>query len=212
MARLTFTKADHTRIAGAIRQAEAATSGEIYAVFAHRSDAYAFVQATAVLAFALLAGLLSAWLGPVFGVPITAGVLAVCQLAAVIVLAIVLMLAPSLGMLLVPRAIAEIRAHRTALQQFHAHNLAATKGRTGILIFVSEAERYAEVVADDGIAAKVPQEAWDGIVAALIEAARDGRLADGYAAAAKAAGTTLTKHFPADDKNPNEIPDRLVVM
>ena len=102
--------------------------------------------------------------------------------------------------------------HRLALAQFFAHNLQATRDRTGILIFVSAAEHYAEIVADEAIAAKVPQAAWDAIVKDLMEAARDGRLAEGYVQAAHAAGAILTEHFPAGQKNPNEIPDRLVVL
>ena len=47
------------------------------------------------------------------------------------------------------------RAHQEALRQFAAHGLQHTKLRTGVLIFVSVAERYAEVLADAGIDQKV---------------------------------------------------------
>ena len=40
------------------------------------------------------------------------------------------------------------------------------------MLFVSLAERYAEVVADAGINSRVPQETWDGVVAGLIAHAR----------------------------------------
>ena len=45
------------------------------------------------------------------------------------------------------------------------------KDRCGILIFVSLAERYARIIADDGIA-QVPQSAWQAAVDALIACAR----------------------------------------
>ena len=212
----TFSHHDHARVAAAIRKAESATSGEIYAVFAERSDGYGFVVAAVSLSIALVAALLAAVLAPFLastGAPAISGIVLVLgQLVATIALLLLASAVPSLRMRLVPRAIAEERAHRTALAQFFAHNLQATAKRTGILIFVSAAEHYAEIVADEGIAAKVPQDAWDAIVADLIEAARQDRLADGYCQAAKAAGAILTTHFPADDKNPNEIPDRLVVL
>ena len=212
----TFSPDDHVRVAAAIRAAESATSGEIYAVFAGRSDGYGFVVAAVGLSLALVAALLAAVLAPLVapaGAPAISGIVLVLgQLLATIALMLLASAVPSLRMRLVPRAIAEQRAHRMALAQFFAHNLEATAHRTGILIFVSGAEHYAEIVADEGIAAKVPQDAWDAIVADLIEAARNDRLADGYCQAARAAGALLTAHFPADDKNPNEIPDRLVVL
>ena len=115
-------------------------------------------------------------------------------------------------MAFVPRAIASARSHDAALRQFAAHGLHLTENRTGVLVFVSAAEHHAEIVADAGIAEKVPQEAWDAIVADLIAAARENRLADGYVAAIAEAGKILATHFPGDGANPNELPDRLVVM
>lgn len=210
MAHLTFAESDHVRIADAIRQAEATTTGEIYAVFARTSDAYVFVPATIALALSLVAALLAALFAPIAGFAISGLALVASQLAAAVLLLVLFAAIPSLRMLFVPRAIAEDRAHRMALSQFFAHNIHATVGRTGILVFVSEAERYAEVVADAEIAAKVPQEAWDAIVADLITAARKDRLAEGYVQAVQAAGAILTAHFPGDHGNPNEIADRLV--
>jgi len=60
-----------------------------------------------------------------------------------------------LRLLLVPRAVRRTRAHRAALEQFVVRRIAHTKGRTGVLIFVSLAERYARIIADEGIAQKV---------------------------------------------------------
>ena len=212
----TFSPDDHTRVATAIREAEAATSGEIYAVFARQSDGYGFVVAATSLAIALAAALIAALAAPLVspaGAPVISGLaLVIGQGLATLALMLLASAIPALRMRLVPRAIAEQRAHRMALAQFFAHNLQATQERTGILIFVSAAERYAEIVADEGIAAKVPQDGWDTVVADLIAAAREDRLADGYCEAAKAAGAILTAHFPADRRNPNEIPDRLVVL
>ena len=75
MARLTFTEADHARIASAIREAEIATTGEIYAVFARASDGYHFVSATAALAIALLVAGVTLLLAPLFGVTVSAAAL-----------------------------------------------------------------------------------------------------------------------------------------
>ena len=62
---------------------------------------------------------------------------------------------------IVPKSIKRARAHQKAVEQFLAQNLHTTKGRTGVLIYVSFAEHYAEVIADEGIYRKVPQATWN---------------------------------------------------
>ena len=63
-------------------------------------------------------------------------------------------------------------AHDNAMKQFLSRNIHLTTARTGVMLFVSLAERYAEVVADAGINSRVPQETWDGVVAGLVAHAR----------------------------------------
>ena len=82
MAKLTFTSEDHARIAGAIRAAEAGTTGEIYAVFTRTSDGYGFVAATAALSLSLIAGLATALVALFLGVAVPALGLVVCQILA----------------------------------------------------------------------------------------------------------------------------------
>jgi hypothetical protein len=48
------------------------------------------------------------------------------------------------------------------------HGLDKTEHRTGVLIFASTAERYAEIVADAGINEKVTADVWDDAVNALV--------------------------------------------
>lgn len=208
--RLAFTPADHGRITAAIRQAEAATSGEIFAVFARSSDGYFFVSSFAALVLSLAAGLLTTLTAALLGIRFDALALEAAQAAGAGVLVALLRFAAPLRMLLVPPAFQATRAHRTAREQFVAQNIHATEARTGILIFVSEAERYAEVVVDAGIDAKVPQAEWDAIVGILTAAAGADRLPDGFVDAIGHAGRLLAAHFPSGERNLNEIADRLV--
>jgi putative membrane protein len=56
------------------------------------------------------------------------------------------------------------------------------------------AERYAEIVANSGINAKVQPDVWSKAVAAMISAIKDGRPGDGFVAAVelrRAAGPAL---------------------
>lgn len=208
--RLTLTPEDHGTISEAIRSAEAGTTGEIFAVFARASDTYLGHSIAAALAFSLAAGLVSAAILTAAGIAAPALVLESAQALGALALVGLLVAVPSARLLLTPRTLQLRHARRMALAQFLAHNVHATAERTGILLFVSEAEHHAEVVADSGIAARVPQEAWDEIVDLLTEAAAADRLAAGFAAAATKAGTLLAHHFPGRPDDRNELPDRIV--
>ncbi len=207
---LTFTQADHQRISAAITRAERATRGEIYAVFARRSADVTPVSYAAALALCLLCGLVASALGALAGHALPAVALALGQCIGAIVLLGALRFHPGLRDLFVPGILARAAAARVAREQFAAHNLHVTQGRTGILIFVSEAEHYAQIIADTGIAERVAPEAWSGMVDTLIRAARDDRLADGLVEVIAEAGAVLEQAFPADGQSVNELPDRLV--
>ncbi len=82
--------------------------------------------------------------------------------------------------------------------------LAKSRSAPGILIFVSLAERYARIIADDGISAKVPQSQWQSAIDALIAHMRDGRIADGFVAAIDLCGDELARNFPRTEPAPDE--------
>jgi putative membrane protein len=119
---------------------------------------------------------------------------------------------PRVRVALLPRAARRVVAHRVALEQFAIRGIARKKDRSGILIFVSLAERYARIVADEGIAARVPQAEWQGAVDALVAHCSSGRIADGFIRAIDACATVLATHFPRTAGSRDELPDRIYVI
>ena len=111
-----------------------------------------------------------------------------------------------------PRRARRALAHRVAMEQFQFRGLAGKSGRTGVLVFVSLAERYARIIADDGISARVPQSHWQGAIDALVTHMRDGRIADGFVAAIDLCGNELRKHFPRTEASRDELPDRIYLI
>jgi putative membrane protein len=206
----TLTDADHDRIAQAVRAAEAETAGEIYCVVARSSDSYFYPAAFFVTLAVMLASLAAALLLEYWWVSMRLPVFWAAVALALATAWLVLFLAPGLRIHFVPRNLRYRRAHDNGLKQFLARNVHLTTARTGVLIFVSLAERYAEVVADAGIDAKVPQETWNGIVADLIAHARKDRLADGFVTAIGAVGALLSTHFPHRPDDANELDDHVV--
>jgi uncharacterized membrane protein len=69
---------------------------------------------------------------------------------------------------LIPRRARRRMAYRAAMDQFTSRGISRKKDRSGILIFVSLAERYARIVADEATAARVPQSTWQTAVDALV--------------------------------------------
>jgi putative membrane protein len=213
------------RIRDAVEAAEAKTSGEIFTVIAGASDDYrvipilwATLAALLVPLLLLLAEYLTGWPSDdVWNADTTvpAGLPAAwvyaAQLAVFILLAIVLSL-PRIRPLVVPRSVKDERAHAVAVQQFLAHGLHLTEQRTGVLIFISLAEHYAEIIADAAIAKKVEQAVWDDAMAALLAETRQGRLADGLVAAVGRVGAVLAEHFPPRRRDANELSDDLVIL
>lgn len=210
MAAGVMTNKQHERIAQAIREAEASTSGEIYCVVARRSDGYFFsaalmvTVATLMVSFGVAILIETWWL--TMRLPVFVGV----QLLALAAALALIYALPGLRISLAPRRWQYARAHDNALKQFLARNIHQTSERTGVLIFVSLAERYAEIVADAGINARVPQDIWDSIVAGLVDDARNHRLADGFVTAIAAVGALLAEHFPVGPHSINELDDHLV--
>ena len=116
-----------------------------------------------------------------------------------------------LRILLVPRAVQRARSHRAALEQFVLRGISRTRNRCGVLIFVSLAEHYARIVADEGVAQRVHTSEWQAAIDALTMQVREGHLAAGLIAAIGRYGAVLAEHAPPDG-SANELPDRLYVI
>lgn len=203
---LLFTADEERRVAEAISDAERSTSGEIVAVIAAESDSYLY----APFLWASMIALLVPWPFIYFTWWPVQWIYALQLLVFLVLLA--LMLPRAVRLWLVPRHVQRLRAHRRAVEQFLVQNLHTTSGRTGVLVFVSVAERYAEVLADVGIDAKVPPGTWQEIVDDLTANIAAGRGADGFVGAITAAGQHLATHFPPGEIDPNELPNHLIVL
>jgi putative membrane protein len=201
-----FSETDENRIAEAITRAEKATAGEIVAVVAAESSSYLYAPFLWASVVALLVPwplILWSWWPSTW--------IYMAQVAA-FALVLAATLPRPVRYWLVPRSIKQARAHRRALEQFVSQNLHTTSGRAGVLIFISVAERHAEIVADAGIEERVAKGTWQEIVTRLVAAFRAGRHADGFVVAIEDVGGHLAKHFPPGSCDANELPDHLIVL
>lgn len=199
--------AEKQQLRDVIRTAEAKTSGEIVTVIAHASGDYFYYPTLWAALLAIMAPLI-----PV-GLDISFAPLGIVELQLLVFALLTLAFRwPPLKLKLVPRAVRRQYCARRAREQFLAQNLHTTRDRTGVLLYVSVAERYVELLADAGIDARVPAGTWDRIVADFTAQLRAGRIATGFVEAVHAIGTQLAMHFPTEITNPNELPDHLIEL
>jgi putative membrane protein len=202
---LQFTQQDHDNISAAIHEAEKHTCGQIVCVLAHSSSMDRYIP----IAWASVLSLFVPW-PLIYFTQWSVQRIFLSQLTVFIVVGVIFSFT-RLRLALVPRTVRRTRAHRAALEQFVVRGIDRTKNRCGVLIFVSLAEHYARIIADEGVAAKVGAAEWQAAVDALTAHMRDGRIAAGFVAAIERCGAVLAAHAPPDG-SPNELPDRLYVM
>ena len=223
---VNLTGADREKVSAAIAAAEAKTNGEIVAVATPISDAYhdvalhwALVPLFAVLAWAAWRPTaLTWWYDRLFGGwqpdPTLGQLLTFVMVLAALLFTVALLILKwmPLRLFLTPGATKHRRVRRRAIAIFQAAAAGKTTGKTGILIYLSLAERRAEIVADEAILKVTDDHTWGEAMHALIEDVRDGRPADGICAAIERIGVVLSEHFPRSADDSNEIPDRLIEL
>ncbi|CAM3214338.1 TPM domain-containing protein [Sphingomonas antarctica] len=212
-------------VSQAVSDAEGTTSGEILTVVTEQSDPYhdaaiqyaVLVMFLALAAFASFPALYERLIGLVSG---GWGDLDFRNLMIVIMIALALKYFGTrlilawmpLRIALVPKSTKRRRVRRRALELFKVGAEARTTGRTGILIYLSMREHMAEIIADEAIHAKVPEERWGDAMVALVAEVRHGRVAEGMAAAVTQVGSILREGLPRLDGDVNELPDRLIEL
>lgn len=101
--------------------------------------------------------------------------------------------------------------HRRAKEAFLDNAVFRTRDHSGVLILVSMLEHKVEILADDGIHARVGVEGWNRYVATIVEGVRAGSLASGLEKAIAGIGEELAAAFPPRPDDVNELPDAPVV-
>ncbi|ACA20638.1 protein of unknown function DUF477 [Methylobacterium sp. 4-46] len=193
------------RIAAAVARAEAGTSAEIVVMVSARAGRYRSLVLTA----ALLAGLLLPW-ALLLLTPWSAGRILLTQAGAV-ALILALSLSERLHLALVPRSLRRARVREAALFAFRSRGLTRTRGRTGLLLFLSLAERHAEIVADEGLLARIGPQAWTDLLADLAASLRRGEAEAGLVAILARLGERLAAAAPAGPGDPDELPNRVIL-
>ncbi len=216
----------HKIVSDAVEQAELTTSGEIVTVLAEESDGYtdvvlvwaAVISFTVMSLFAFIpepflniwdvfiSGWRTEWsTGETASMTIALGLIS-------FVLSWVAQLWRPLRFFLIPGPVKSQRVRERAVRHFKVGAHGRTAAHTGILIYLSMNEHRAEIVADEPIAEKVSSDVWGEAMTDMLVEIRKGCIAEGIAAGVSDVGKVLSEHFPRDDDDENELPDRLIEL
>jgi putative membrane protein len=117
---------------------------------------------------------------------------------------------PDLQRWLTPPSMRKRYLQTAARAAFHDNGIGDTRGRTGILVYISRLERDTEVLADRGVRDAVDVEAWDRAIQAIRSSARvRDPDAAAVASAIAALGDLLQPVLPRREHDVNELPDEI---
>lgn len=198
-----FADAARKRVTEAVVEVESRTAAELVVVVRRASDDWREVDLAvgALLAFGVLLLLLF------HPRPIAIEIMPL-DVALAFVGGIVLCagIAPLKRRLLSRKRVAT-RVHAAACAAFVDQGISRTRGRTGVLVYVSIFERRIELVADVGVDAKLVE----AEVRALSASVAGGPDFDAFVEALARLGSALAAALPRAEDDVNELPDAPVV-
>jgi len=105
-----------------------------------------------------------------------------------------------------------LSARERATEIFSNLRVWDTEENSGILIYVLLADREVHIIADRGIAKKVAQTEWDDIAKAMETAFSQGKFREGSLIGIAQLTKLLANHFPPGVDNPDELPNKPVII
>jgi len=106
----------------------------------------------------------------------------------------------------------DLAPRQRALELFGRLGVWDTAHNNGVLIYVDVADRVVEIVADRGIAARVPQAEWGAVCRQMEHHFRAGRFREGSIVGIAGVGALLGRHFPSKAAGGHELPDQPVLL
>ena len=193
---------DAATVAEHVAQAERGTAGEIVVVLAERSAGYEQQRAAVSFTATLLVAVALYRFAPMIH-----ELWVLCGQAPLMLVFWWLSGRRATLRAIVPRQVQAEAVRARSRQVFVDHGVTETRERSGVLLFLSEAERRVELIADRGIHERVGAELWQALVDDVVAAIRGGQARVGLTRAVDAIGARLAQHFPPSPEDTNELPD-----
>ena len=205
MVRSLLSEADARDVEAAVARVESQTAAEIVVAVLPQSREYWQARVGAALAWSLAAGFaflhFEPWRDPALSLVVEVAVGSALYW---------LLGFPTFKRLMLRSDAATHAVRARAFQLFAERGLYGTRGRTALLIFVSELEHRVVLLGDQTIHAELGQTGWDEQVALLVRHIREGRLRDGLLAVLDQLTPHLSAVAPRAADDQNELPDAVL--
>ncbi|HYQ15743.1 MAG TPA: hypothetical protein VEQ58_08300 [Polyangiaceae bacterium] len=205
MVKSILSEAGAREVEAAVARVEQESAAEVVVAVVLRSQDYWQGRVLLAIGWALASGLaflrFEPWREPSWALLVELGVGA---------LVFALSGHPALRRLLVSNAAAARATSARAFQLFAERGLASTRGRTALLIFVSELERRVVLLGDHGINTELGQQGWDDQVKLLVGQIRAGRAKEGLLEVLQQLTPRLAAVAPRAHDDVNELPDAVL--
>ena len=99
-----------------------------------------------------------------------------------------------------------------ALEVFGLLRVWDTEDNNGVLVYLLLADRKFEIVADRGIHRRVGGEGWEAIARQMEAIFAERRYLDAVEHGVRAITALLAQHYPGGDRDPNQLPNRPVLL
>ncbi len=111
-----------------------------------------------------------------------------------------------------PRKARDMELMDFAQQEFQNLGMQKTRDRTGILLLIILAERKFQILADEGIDARVEQSQWDELAKELTGYFKASNYTDGIEHVVAEMGKILTRWFPIKADDVNELSNEVSIQ
>jgi len=103
----------------------------------------------------------------------------------------------------------KIDAYERAMEVFHFLKMDTTKLRNGVLIYLAVEDRSFVIFGDQGINDVVPNDFWDSTRDVMLSHFKKSDFKQGLIEGVLKAGKQLESHFPWEDLDRNELPNKI---
>jgi putative membrane protein len=200
-----LSESEAREVEAEVARVEMRTAAEVVVAVLPRSQTYWQNRVVLAVAWGMVAGFaflhFEPWLAPPWSLVVEL-VVGTCVFA--------LSGLPAVERLLISRAAAEQATSARAHQLFAERGLHGTRGRTALLIFVSELERRVVLLGDRALSDELGQSGWDQQVSLLLGFIRRGRARDGLLEVLGSLAPHLEAVAPRQPDDRNELPDAVI--
>lgn len=200
-------KEEQKQIQEAIVEFEKKSSAEIVTVIAKQSDAYLFIP----LLWVAICSLIVPWVLSGIFEGMSQKDVNLTQLIVFIVLAGIVQI-KSIKILLVPSFVKKKRSSNMAKTKFFEILKEDTQKDGFVMLFVSEAEKYVEILTDNTVANKVDNALWSETIENFIVHVKAGHIAQGYLETIQKASELLIELFPETKEDKDNLPNHLILL